>query len=175
MKFAFSALLLLLLVFGCTPKQNNLTTLTGYMTGSFSSQQQAAGDSSFHDIRLEMVRIWSERADGVWMYVEQASAEHLDRPYRQRIYHLTQQSDSVLQSTVYTFDDVLSYAGAWKSENPLSELSPDNLVEREGCAVYLKEFSPGVFVGSTESLNCSSDLRGAAYTTSIVLINQNQI
>ena len=175
MKFKFAALLLLLCVYGCTPKENKLSTLASYMTGSFSSQEQATGDTSFYDIRLEMVRIWPERTDGYWLYVEQASAEHLDRPYRQRVYHLTQQSDSVLQSTVYTFDDFIRYAGAWKSEKPLSDLSPENLIERDGCAVFLKEFSTGVFVGSTETLNCASDLRGAAYATSIVLIDQNQI
>ena len=175
MKYFVLLLSAILLASGCMEKPDNLATLASYMTGSFSSQEQAQSDSNFFDIRLEMVRIWQERSDGYWFYVEQANANNLEKPYRQRVYHLTQQSDSLLQSGVYTFENPLNYAGAWKDANPLSDLSPDKLTEREGCAVVLKEFAPGVFVGNTESLRCNSDLRGASYATSIVIIDQNQM
>ena len=42
-------------------------TLVDWMTGSFSSHAQSVADTNYFDIRLEMVRIWPERDDGVWM------------------------------------------------------------------------------------------------------------
>jgi hypothetical protein len=59
------------------------------MTGSFSSQEQAAADTSRYDIRLEMAPIWTDHPNGKWFYVEQAVAWSLEKPYRQRVYHFT--------------------------------------------------------------------------------------
>lgn len=50
---------------------NDLALLASWMTGSFSSGAQAAADSSYFDVRLQMVRIWPHRNDGYWLYVEQ--------------------------------------------------------------------------------------------------------
>jgi len=171
----FLFLTALLFLFSCNDRSDDLATLTEYMTGSFSSEQQSKSDTNFYDIRLEHARIWKERSDGYWLYVEQAAANSLDKPYRQRVYHVIQKSDSLLQSTVYTLNNPAQFAGAWKDDNPLADLSPENLTEREGCAIVLKSYAPGVFVGSTASLRCDSQLRGATYATSIVLINQDQI
>jgi hypothetical protein len=168
-------ILAFLFLFSCSRQADDLTTLAQYMTGSFSSEAQSKADTNFYDIRLEMAHIWKDRTDGYWLYVEQAAATSLDKPYRQRIYQLTQVGDSLLKSTVYTFDDPMQYVGAWKDDNKLSALSPEKLQERDGCAIVLKSYAPGVFVGSTESLSCDSNLRGATYATSIVLINKDQI
>ncbi len=164
-----------LLIIGCSERSGDFETLAEYMTGSFSSAAQARSDTNFYDIRLEMAHIWKDRPDGYWLYVEQAAASSLDKPYRQRIYQLTQLSDSLMQSTVYTFDDPLDYVGAWNDESKLAGLSPEKLHERAGCAIVLKPYAPGVFVGSTESLSCDSNLLGATFATSIVLINKDQI
>ena len=164
-----------ILLVSCSKQSNDLTALAEYMTGSFSSETQAKADTNFYDIRLEMAHIWQDRDDGYWLYVEQAAATSLDKPYRQRIYQLTQIGDSLLKSTVYTFDDPLKYTGAWKDEKKLTGLTAEMLQERGGCAILLKSYAPGVFVGSTESLRCDSNLRGATYATSIVLINKDQI
>ncbi|MEZ4689756.1 MAG: CpcT/CpeT family chromophore lyase [Ignavibacteria bacterium] len=53
-----------------------------------------------------------------------------------------------------------------KEENPLSELTPDSLTLRDGCAVTLTMMEYGVYEGSTTGDNCESDLRGAKYATS---------
>ena len=73
----------------------DIAVLTDFMVGSFSSAKQAEKDpENFRDIRLEMARIWPDRDDGVWLYVEQAVATSLARPYRQRVYRLTANADA---------------------------------------------------------------------------------
>ena len=100
------------------------------MCGSFSSQEQAAADPDFSDIRLHMVRIWPERDDGYWLYVEQAAASSLDRPYRQRVYRLTRVDESTFESAVFELDDPLQYAGEWKKSYALDGLTPKALKRR---------------------------------------------
>jgi hypothetical protein len=66
-------------------QETSLLVAVAWMTGSFSSAEQAAADTNYFDIRLEIVPIWTTRADGHWLYVEQAAAGYLERPYRQRV------------------------------------------------------------------------------------------
>ena len=169
----FPAILIFLIA--CEQKQDDLLTLRDYLSGSFSSKDQAAGDSAFLDIRLEMVPIWKDRTDGYWLYVEQAAAENLAKPYRQRVYQLTRQDDSTFVSVVYTLPDPQRFAGAWKESSPLETLTPDSLVERAGCAILLTKYGSNMFVGSTAGLGCDSDLRGATYATSIVIVSPDQL
>ena len=154
---------------------DDFTTLTDYMTGSFSSARQAEQDSTFFDIRLEMVQIWPNRDDGAWLYVEQAAATHLDQPYRQRIYHVTQIDEKTFQSKIFEFPNALEYAGAWKEPEKFAHLKANDLIAREGCAVILKKQTDGSFSGSTIEQACRSEHRGASYATSIVTIEKNRM
>ena len=153
-----------------------LQQLANWMQGSFNSSDQAAKDEDFFNIHLHMKRMWSERKDAIWLYVEQAADGYLDRPYRQRVYEIKQLDDNKFVSVVYTFEEPLSHAGAWKLEQPLSALTPDSLTIRTGCAVYLEwNQEKRVFSGSTDTNKCQSNLRGATYATSEVVIHEDKV
>jgi len=172
------ALLLSCSSYSVIKKDSQLSTLNELylaMQGSYSSQKQSEEDEDYFDIRLEMIPIWQDNPDGLWLYVEQASATALARPYRQRVYHLTELSDERYSSGVYELPNALDYAGAWKQDSPLSNLSSNGLKLREGCAVILAKQPDGSFKGSTVDKNCKSKLRGASYATSIVEINAEGI
>ncbi|MEM7083071.1 MAG: chromophore lyase CpcT/CpeT [Pseudomonadota bacterium] len=170
-----------LLVSGCAhvepptgDAEDRLNELGALMIGSFSSAKQAATDSQYFDIRLEMVRIWADRTDGIWLYVEQAAASALDRPYRQRVYQVTG-DDNDWQSAVFELPEPLQYAGAWKNVAAFERLSPDALSLRTGCAVFLTRPARDHFEGSTRANDCLSSLRGASYATSEVVITPEGI
>ena len=145
-----------------------LLRLTGWLTGSFGSVTQSAEDERYHDIRIRAVRIWGERDDGAWIYIEQAVADALDRPYRQRVYHVTRLAEDLFESRVYALDDPLQHAGCWREERPLAGLGPEDLLARQGCAVLLRSVGADRFAGSTLGRLCTSSLRGASYATSEV-------
>ena len=147
-----------------------LQQLTAWMTGSFSSEAQSLEDEGFHHIVLHMARIWPDRTDGVWLYVEQAAASSADRPYRQRVYHVRRVGEDLFASSVFTFTDPLDHAGAWQKESPLADLSVIDLEVREGCSIYLKQRTDGMFEGSTLGRLCDSTLRGASWASSEVVI-----
>lgn len=161
-------------VFGCAKENSDIDILLTWMTGSFSSAEQAKVDTNYYDIRLEMVQIWNERSDGPWIYVEQAVADFKDKPYRQRVYQLAQENEAV-KSVVYSFDNPLRFAGDYKKENPLNQLTPDSLTIRQGCAVYLKKISNDTYKGSTKNKDCESIHRGASYATSEVTVKADRI
>jgi CpeT protein len=152
-----------------------LDRLVSWMGGTFSSQEQAALDSDFYDIRLQTVQIWPERIDGRWLYVEQASALSLERPYRQRVYRLYQPNDTTVISAVYEFDNPLTLAGAWRTPTTFDTLTPGALLFREGCAIVMHPRGDTAFVGSTVDRNCQSVYRGADYATSEVVIAESYL
>jgi len=141
------------------PPPANVQELAGWMTGSFSSAEQAASDPSFFDIRLHMTRIWPTRSDGPWLYVEQAAAAKLNEPYRQRVYRLVAQGDGTIESRVFTLPgDPLRFAGKWAAPADFETLKPEDLELRAGCSLYLRRTSDGAYVGSTQGQGCESSL-----------------
>jgi len=151
---------------------NDLALLVSYMQGSFSSEEQSKADTNYFDIRLQMKRVWSDRSDAIWLYVEQAVSSKLDKPYRQRVYKVLPPKDGIIESAVFTFPDPLKYAGDWKKDEPLIDLTPADLIQRVGCSVFLSKVDDGSFVGSTRDKGCESDLRNAKYAMSEVVINK---
>lgn len=149
---------------------DGLPTLVAWMTGSFSSAAQAAADSSFLDIRLQMTPIWTDRTDGAWFYVEQAVAWAQDKPYRQRVYHVTALPDGRYASAVLALPDPAAVVGAWRDASLLGDLYPGDLVERDGCIVYLERRADGAFVGGTRERDCKSTLRGATWASTGITI-----
>lgn len=147
-----------------------LARLAEWLTGSFSSGAQSKLDPDFFDIRIHAVRIWSQRDDGYWIYLEQAAADALERPYRQRVYHLTRLDPGLFQSRVFALADPQSHAGRWREERPLGELGPDDLLPRQGCEVLLREAGETAFMGSTLGRQCISTMRGASFVTSEVVV-----
>lgn len=152
----------------------SIITLRDYMVGSFSSAKQAGRDpANYRDIRLEMVQIWPNRSDGTWLYIEQAVASSLDKPYRQRIYRLTQNPNNTFTSDVYTLPEpALQYAGAWQDGNKLGSLTPNQLVLKDGCSITLTwHMCSEIFTGTTDGIGCESTLQGATYASSEVSIS----
>lgn len=149
--------------------------LTQLMTGSFDSSQQAGGDDSYYSINLEMHQIWPDRKDGYWLYVEQAMSSRLEKPYRQRVYQVTEGKDGSFISTVYKLPNEETYIGAQADLAKFDDLKPEDLLLREGCKVVLKARPDGTFAGSTVEDECGSSLRGATYATSMIEIYKDRM
>jgi len=144
--------------------------LCDWMTGSFNSAQQAEQDSAYYNIDLHMSRIWSNRTDGYWLYVEQAVAANPERPYRQRVYQVVDLGDNQFESLVYELHNPMQYTGAWQKPDLLKGLSMDSLSLRDGCSIILHWNERGYYEGRTGEKTCTSSLRGASYATSGVQI-----
>ena len=165
---------LLLLVAGRTKAQtqeDKSQLLCDWLTGSFNNNLQAKEDTAFFPIRLTIQRIWKTKADGCWLYVEQARAEMTDKPYRQRVYHVRRTGTNRYTSAIYTLQDPLRFA---QKPEVVEALSPDSIQLKKGCDVILTyDEAQRKFYGGTEKGTCPSDLRGASYATSEVTLSEN--
>ena len=167
--------LMLMTIWNCKEiplgKDAELQTLKTWMVGSFNSLEQSEVDTNFFNIHLEMVPVWEEQTDAIYLYVEQAASWALDKPYRQRVYRLSRDEQGVLKSAVCLIDNPLQFAGGWQLDQPLGTLTPDSITVKEGCAIKL-EARDNAFVGGTVSEGCLSQLRGASYAISKVSIEK---
>ncbi|MDP5171906.1 MAG: chromophore lyase CpcT/CpeT [Bacteroidia bacterium] len=173
MKQTLTFLLLAICWLGIVQAQEQ-PALFDLMTGSFSSEAQAAADSDYYSISLHMYPIWQESGQQ-WLYVEQALGSLQDRPYRQRVYLVEQISRDSFRSVVFTLDHPETFIGKWAEPAFFDAYSDTILSKREGCAVYLVKKEDGSYEGSTLGNGCESTLRGASYATSKVTIRAQTI
>lgn len=118
-------------------QSTELKSLAQWMEGSYSSQNQHLKDTAnYFDIRLQIIPIWKDKKDGYWFYVEQAVADYIDKPYRQRVYHLKENEKGVFESVVLTLKDPLRFT---HKPEEIEKLITDSLTEKEGCSVILSK------------------------------------
>ena len=174
--YTFLVGLVLMMVWSCKDipleEDTELQTLKTWMVGSFTSLEQSEVDTNFFNIHLEMVPIWEDQTDAIYLYVEQAAAWALDKPYRQRVYRLARDEQGVLESAVYMIENPMRFAGDYNLGQPLSPLTRDSISIKEGCAIKLEKMGIA-FKGGTVGEGCFSKLRGAAYATSKVIIAES--
>lgn len=180
LKNALPALVALLLT-GCAASKKahstsdpELEQFTSLMVGTFTSELQAKTDTNYFNISLVMTPIWTNRTDGKWLYVEQAVASKLDKPYRQRVYHLQHPSKEVFTSDIYTIKDAMSFAGLQNDSAKRDKLTFEAIELKDGCTVTLLKKN-NVYEGGTNADHCPSDLRGAKYATTKILLKKGEL
>jgi len=166
--FPFLSLALILASCSTTRGTNDARTarlneLRSAMTGTYDSSAQAEIDPEYYHITLHMEPIWTDKT-GHYLYVEQALADTPEEPYRQRVYKLEAKGKRVI-SRVFELAEPGRFVGAHETPGRFTTLSPSDLVEREGCAVYLKRDKNGVYRGSTKKKACKSCSRGTRALT----------
>lgn len=179
-KMRLVLLFFVLLIVACSPVKKSvkvdheLNQLVDLLHGSFSSEAQSKEDTTYFNISLVMVPIWKERTDGQWMYVEQAMATKLDKPYRQRVYRLQHPGENTFTSDIYTIKNALAYAGLQNDKSKLQKLSIDSLELKDGCTVTLIK-NNDIYAGGTDGKSCPSDLRGAKYATTKITMKKGEL
>ncbi len=165
---------------GCKSSQSTnsknstyLKELVTIMQGNYSSQKQSEKDSSYFNISLRMVPIWKNK--GNYLYVEQAMFTKQDKPYRVRIYKVTQRGNNEFVSEIYTLKNEKDWIGKWKTPEAFDALSENDIELKPGCEVVLKRIGKNKFAGQTGDKTCPSELRGASYASSKVTVSENEI
>lgn len=156
-----------------TPSNTDLNELFQLMQGSFDSEKQSLADSTYYNISLHMYPIWKDK--GNFLYVEQALNDGKSKPYRQRIYEVSQIDEETFSSAIYTIPHDSLWIGKWKTLEAFDKLSKHDIEKKAGCEVILKRLKPNYYKGSTGEKTCPSSLYGASYATSEVEIFKDKI
>lgn len=149
-----------------------LQEFAALQAGSFTTAAQATVSPSYAVVEAEIVRIWPDRDDGVWMYQEQAILAAGDKiykdgkakPYFQRVFRLLDMGGGRLVRENYELKDAAQVAGAYKKKTPLDGLSPDDLI-LGGCANQLERVADGYW--RAHIATCPNTYRGATHMTSL--------
>ena len=174
----FTPLFILLALTSFAGAQNkkpspDLILFSNYLQGTYTSEEQSKNDTDYFNISLIITPIWKNKKDGgYWFYVEQAMASKKEKPYRQRVYHVTQTGENNFESAIYTLTEPLRFA---QKPEMVDALPVDSIQLKNGCSVILKKNKEGFFEGSTDGKKCASDLRGASYASSIVTLKENEL
>lgn len=149
-------------------------TLTRWMSGDFSNQQQAFDQpTKFAHIRIFFRPLPYEFFSGVGLYSEQTQNYDLWSPYRQGVHRLVDKGDHIYIEN-YGLKDRLLYAGAGHNTQVLNSITPDCIERREGCSMVFRR-KDDMFVGSVEpGKACIIPKEGKiTYLTSHVEITEN--
>ncbi|MEN9336630.1 MAG: hypothetical protein RLZZ500_1617 [Bacteroidota bacterium] len=175
----FIPFLILLFVTSCKSRQETLfknspelAELVTIMQGHYTSEKQASEDKEYFNISLRMTPIWKSK--GNYLFVEQALFDKQDKPYRVRIYKLTQQGDQFI-SQIYTLKDEKAWIGKWATPESYDQLTEQDIELKSGCEVVLTRISKNQFQGATGDKTCPSELRGASWANSTVTVTENSI
>lgn len=145
-----------------------------HATGSFTSAAQAAADPAYEEVEAEVARLWPERADGAWLYQEQAILRRgADRqaakaaPYFQRVGHVVRLPDGRVRRDNYVLKDPRRFVGFGRPGYAGPPITPDDLGEA-GCHNILERAAPGFWTSRTEE--CLNAHRGAVRMTSLGIL-----
>ncbi|MGX6648769.1 chromophore lyase CpcT/CpeT [Maricaulaceae bacterium MS644] len=142
--------------------------LAAIYAGSFTSMEQCAIEG-WGCVESEIVRVWPEREDGVWLYQENAwlgddpgSADPAakERPYFQRFVRLVSAGEGRVVRTVYSMTDPASSAGAYADVSVLSH----EQVADANCSGVVERIAAGYWYADFPT--CPGGLRGAVRTHS---------
>ena len=127
-------------------------------------------DFSYFNIHLETCLVKAPTYGSLALYVEQASSDDLGNPYRQRLYVITTEGESV-RSEIWAPLLDFQWVGTCQKDEVV-EVDAGDFSLREGCDVWLTQTEDG-FEGATDGKGCSSSLGGASYATSQVTLTED--
>lgn len=134
--------------------------------GSYTTAAQAARDPRYDTVEAEVVRIWPDRTDGVWVYQEQAiinregltPAQAKAQPYFQRVGHIHRGADGRLRRDNYSLKAPKAFVGRGAALTP-ADLGP------AGCHNILERVAAGFWTARTET--CANGYTGAVEMRSL--------
>jgi len=137
--------------------ERGLGLLTYYLVGTWDTIPQHEGYGDSTPLRMRVARLWPERADRYWFYLEEVSPADERHVLRQRILQFVHDG-SVIHALTYRLPgNAADYAGEWRKEHPFAAVRPESLREIEGCRSVWNRVMEVAFAGGTEGDACPGD------------------
>ena len=157
-----------------TAIQYNFYRMLEYMSGSFSSSNHADTTVNQYivDVRLHMRQIWKDRNVGeniFWLYVEQAYADDLEHPYRQRVYKVMMSQSGELYDEIYSIPTPATYLHGFNNPEIFNTLFENNLTLKDNCGLNFSwNETKQMYDGATTGHLCfTTSIPGVSYITSV--------
>jgi hypothetical protein len=119
-----------------------LLALAHYLAGEFDNREQAIAEPAWYvHLRLWQRPVPLFQEDSLTIFAEQANIVNLDRPYRQRIIRLIQESgsDAPLKVQYYMPKNPSTLVGAGRNPALLNTLTPNHLELLPSCVLNVTQ------------------------------------
>jgi len=166
-----------------TNDKANFELLLTRMCGSFSSKDHADTTTNQYivDVRLHMAQIWKTRNVGeniYWLYVEQAYADDLENPYRQRIYRVILDPNGKMYDEIYSISNASTFKHGYLDVSVFDNLTTSGLTLKTDCGLTFTLNNSNIFDASTLGNGCPATIPGlpqVKYITSVVTLADNYL
>ncbi|MDQ3232794.1 MAG: chromophore lyase CpcT/CpeT [Pseudobdellovibrionaceae bacterium] len=147
-----------------------------WLTGTFNNNEQAAADNRFVSVTLKSCQVQlnglESQERGIALHVEQAVNYNINRPYRVRLYWITEAGNNV-ESRVYRYTDESTLIGLCLKPGD-ERVIEAKLLATSDCSVFLGKEN-GFYSGGTPKKGCPSSFGGATSTSSEVTLGPTRI
>ena len=150
--------------------------LYDWLVGSFNSERQSEDDPRYFAISLVACPVDAPELGERVLYIEQATMDSPDQPYRQRLYVVDADDEAGEGWTeIHSLLDPAAAVGLCEDADTAS-YAADEVELRDGCGVFVTwDADAESFVGGTEGTDCASTIGGASWATSGVTILSDRI
>lgn len=166
--FGAALLLTTAMICGCGTVEQGPTTLfsSGLSTevlaagqslnGNFTNTAQSRRDSEYAPLALHLRRIWPERTDACWIYLELSSARTALEPVCQRVLRVYNSAGQIRCEPSAVPGDGHAFIGAWGDPDLFAQTTPEMLAPVESCAFVLASAGTDQFAGTIEHCPCGA-------------------
>lgn len=147
--------------------------LVEWITGEYSSAEQAKSDTAFKNYTLKVVQIWPDAPNGAWVYVEQALAATPQKPHSQKVYFLSEINDFQFSIDIYAIPASEKFVGVWKTPEQFKGMTAFDLKHQNGCTLFI-DYDGFQYAGATNEGTCKSGLDGTSYSTTQFMLLPNE-
>jgi hypothetical protein len=135
--------------------QRDLDVLASFVSGTFETIAQPAGEGDSTAVTMRNAVIWPELRGERWIYSEYQRAGEA-QPFRQRVYRFREAKGGLIGDVYELPAPATRFAGAGRAERPLAELSPGGLVARPGCELLAERQGDHLFNIGTIADTCQA-------------------
>lgn len=152
------------------PLATQVQTVVERLTGVMDTSAQQAKNPQAPNVRMTTCSVRVTDSEATFLYQEQALAQSLDRPYRQRFLRVAPSAaEDTVESKSYKPSNPQNWSGL--CNKPLEEriVSLNELNDAE-CSVFLVPVA-NLYVGHTQAGGCATNVRGAVRITNSVFLH----
>ncbi|MEC4984489.1 MAG: chromophore lyase CpcT/CpeT [Oscillatoria sp. PMC 1068.18] len=145
--------------------------VVSHLVGVMDRSIQVAANPEAVNVRMTTCEVQVSGSETVYLYQEQAIADNLSHPYRQRFLQILPNQDKV-ESRAYKPIDAAKWIGLCDRPPTQRTLDPSDLSNEAVCSVFLMPIA-NIYLGATQPGGCPANIRGAVtITNTIVLHNE---
>ena len=154
-------------------REDILTRMSSYLTGRFTNEwDSVTTEGAVPGVRFFSARIWRNRHDGIWLYVEQNTTA-TGLPIRQRLYNFYYRG-SLPVISFYALRDPERYVGGWKRPRDFNFDTVEKEL-KEGCDIYVMRQDAETLIGLDAGKNCTATIPGVKYLKTSIRANQYNV